>query len=167
MGPDLRMPGLDPEYKTTVFFQMYFQEKNIVLYSGQYGIYIYIYIYRYIYTYYYTTTILSVFSLSVCRSSRPSCPVSPMSLKTGPAASKTFTGAEITVSVLQSRQQRTRIQHPSNVLHFFNAAPEASPDAFTRVSSHYRKSGPFLSHDVIWCVYLKRSSVFRSVKNLG
>ncbi len=28
---------LDPEYKTTAFFQMYFHEKNIVLYSGQYG----------------------------------------------------------------------------------------------------------------------------------
>ncbi len=25
------------EYKTTAFFQMYFQEQNIVLYSGQYG----------------------------------------------------------------------------------------------------------------------------------
>ncbi len=32
------MPGLDPEYKTTAFFQMYLHEKNIVLYSGQYGI---------------------------------------------------------------------------------------------------------------------------------
>ncbi len=27
---------IDPEYKTTAFFQIYFQEKNI-LYSGQYG----------------------------------------------------------------------------------------------------------------------------------
>ncbi len=29
--------SLDPEYKTTAFFQMHFQEKNIVLYSGQYS----------------------------------------------------------------------------------------------------------------------------------
>ncbi len=111
-GPDLRMPGLDPEYKTTVFFQMYFQEKNIVLYSGQYGIYIYIYIHAHIYILLYYNDFIC-FSLSVCRSSRPSCPVSPMSLKTGPAASKTFTGAEITVSVLQSRQQRTAFSTPA------------------------------------------------------
>ncbi len=33
----LTRQSLDPEYKTTTFFQMHFQEKNIVLYSGQYG----------------------------------------------------------------------------------------------------------------------------------
>ncbi len=33
----LTCQSLDPEYKTTAFFQMNFQEKNIVLYSGQYG----------------------------------------------------------------------------------------------------------------------------------
>ncbi len=32
----LTCQSLDPEYKTTAFFQMHFQEKNI-LYSGQYG----------------------------------------------------------------------------------------------------------------------------------
>ncbi len=32
----LTCQSLDPEYKTTAFFNMYFQEKNIVLYSGQY-----------------------------------------------------------------------------------------------------------------------------------
>ncbi len=39
VGVLLTCQSLDPEYKTTVFFQMYFQEKNIVLYSGQYGIF--------------------------------------------------------------------------------------------------------------------------------
>ncbi len=34
----LPTPGLDPEYKTAAFFQMHFQENNIVLYSGQYSI---------------------------------------------------------------------------------------------------------------------------------
>ncbi len=34
--------NLEPEYKTTTFFQMHFQEENII-YSGQYGTYIYIY----------------------------------------------------------------------------------------------------------------------------
>ncbi len=29
----LPTPGLDPEYKTAAFFQMHFQENNIVLYS--------------------------------------------------------------------------------------------------------------------------------------
>ncbi len=38
VGVLLTCQSLDPEYKTTVFFQMNFQEKNIVLYSGQYGI---------------------------------------------------------------------------------------------------------------------------------
>ncbi len=36
VGVLLTCQSLDPEYKTTVF-QMYFQEKNIVLYSGQCG----------------------------------------------------------------------------------------------------------------------------------
>ncbi len=34
----LTCQSLDPEYKTTAFFQMNIQEKNTVLYSGQYGI---------------------------------------------------------------------------------------------------------------------------------
>ncbi len=38
VGVLLTCQSLDPEYKSTVFFQMYFQEKNIVFYSGQYGI---------------------------------------------------------------------------------------------------------------------------------
>ncbi len=37
VGVLLTCQSVDPEYKTTAFFQMYFQEKNIVLYSGQYG----------------------------------------------------------------------------------------------------------------------------------
>ncbi len=37
VGVLLTCQSLDPEYKTSAFFQMYFQEKNIVLYSGQYG----------------------------------------------------------------------------------------------------------------------------------
>ncbi len=37
VGVLLTCQSLDPEYKTTAFFQMYIQEKNIVLYSGQYG----------------------------------------------------------------------------------------------------------------------------------
>ncbi len=37
MQKRLPTPGLDPEYKTTTFFHMLFQEKNLVLYSGQYG----------------------------------------------------------------------------------------------------------------------------------
>ncbi len=37
VGVLLTCQSLDPEYKTTAFFQMYFQEKNIVLYSGQYS----------------------------------------------------------------------------------------------------------------------------------
>ncbi len=37
LGVLLTCQSLDPEYKTNAFFQMYFQEKNIVLYSGQYG----------------------------------------------------------------------------------------------------------------------------------
>ncbi len=37
VGVLLTCQSLDPEYKTTAFFQMHFQEKNIVLYSGQYG----------------------------------------------------------------------------------------------------------------------------------
>ncbi len=36
VGVLLTCQSLDPEYKTTAFFNMYFQEKNIVLYSGQY-----------------------------------------------------------------------------------------------------------------------------------
>ncbi len=40
-----------PEYKTTAFFHMYFQEKKFVLYSGQYGIYIYMCMCVYLYTY--------------------------------------------------------------------------------------------------------------------
>ncbi len=41
VGVLLTCQSVDPEYKTTAFFQMYFQEKNIVLYSGQYGTYKY------------------------------------------------------------------------------------------------------------------------------
>ncbi len=37
VGVLLTCQSLDREYKTTAFFQMYFHEKNIVLYSGQYG----------------------------------------------------------------------------------------------------------------------------------
>ncbi len=36
VGVLLTYQSLDPECKTTAFFQMYFQEKNIV-YLGQYG----------------------------------------------------------------------------------------------------------------------------------
>ena len=36
---------LDPEYKTRRHFQAFFKGKNIVLYSDQYGIYIYLFIY--------------------------------------------------------------------------------------------------------------------------
>ncbi len=36
VGVLLTCQNLDPEYKMTAFFQMYLQEKNIVLYSGQY-----------------------------------------------------------------------------------------------------------------------------------
>ncbi len=40
VGVLLTCQSLDPEYKMATFFQMYFQEKNIilVLYSGQYNI---------------------------------------------------------------------------------------------------------------------------------
>ncbi len=38
VGVLLTYQSIDPECKTTAFFQMYFQEKNIVLYSGQYSI---------------------------------------------------------------------------------------------------------------------------------
>ncbi len=38
VGVLLTCQSLDPEYKMAAFFQMYFQEKNIVLYSGQYSI---------------------------------------------------------------------------------------------------------------------------------
>ncbi len=37
VGVLLTCQSLDPEYKTAAFFQMFFQEKNIVLYLGQYG----------------------------------------------------------------------------------------------------------------------------------
>ncbi len=41
VGVLLTCQSLDPKYKTTAFFfQMYFQEKNIVLYSGQYCIFV-------------------------------------------------------------------------------------------------------------------------------
>ncbi len=35
VGVLLTYQSIDPECKTTAFFQMYFQEKNIVLYLGQ------------------------------------------------------------------------------------------------------------------------------------
>ncbi len=35
VGVLLTCQSLDPEYKTAAFFQMYFQEKNIVLYSNK------------------------------------------------------------------------------------------------------------------------------------
>ncbi len=37
VGVLLTCQSLEHEYKTTAFFHMYFHEKNIVLYSGQYG----------------------------------------------------------------------------------------------------------------------------------
>ncbi len=39
VGVLLTCQSLDPEYKTTAFFQMYFQEKNIVLYLDRYGMF--------------------------------------------------------------------------------------------------------------------------------
>ncbi len=45
VGVLLTCQSLDPEYKTSVFFQMYFQEKYIILHSGQYGIIVYNLIY--------------------------------------------------------------------------------------------------------------------------
>ncbi len=40
VGVLLTCQSLNPEYKTTAFFQMYLQEKNIVLYWGQYSIWL-------------------------------------------------------------------------------------------------------------------------------
>ncbi len=40
VGVLLTCQSVDPEYKTTTFFQMYFQKKTF-LYSGQYGTYKY------------------------------------------------------------------------------------------------------------------------------
>ncbi len=37
VGVLLTCQSLNPEYKTIIFFQMCFQDKNIVLYSGQCG----------------------------------------------------------------------------------------------------------------------------------
>lgn len=69
-------------------------------------------------------------------------------LEDGTSSFKDFHGSRNNRFTSPEQAAKNRIQHPSNVLHFFNAAPEASPDTFTRVSSQYRKSGPFLSHDV-------------------
>ncbi len=87
-------------------------------------------------------------------------------LEDGSSSFKDFHGSRNNRFSSPEQAAKNRIQHPSNVLHFFNAAPESTPESFTRVRSHYRKSGPFLSHDGIWCVHLQPSSVFRSVKNL-
>uniref|UniRef100_A0A673LLG6 Heterogeneous nuclear ribonucleoprotein L-like n=1 Tax=Sinocyclocheilus rhinocerous TaxID=307959 RepID=A0A673LLG6_9TELE len=45
-------------------------------------------------------------------------------------------------AIMPEQAAKNRIQHPSNVLHFFNAAPEASPDSFTRVCEELGVKSP-------------------------
>uniref|UniRef100_A0A672KQ85 Heterogeneous nuclear ribonucleoprotein L-like n=1 Tax=Sinocyclocheilus grahami TaxID=75366 RepID=A0A672KQ85_SINGR len=63
-------------------------------------------------------------------------------LEDGTSSFKDFHGSRNNRFSSPEQAAKNRIQHPSNVLHFFNAAPEASPDSFTRVCEELGVKSP-------------------------
>uniref|UniRef100_A0A673GRQ2 Heterogeneous nuclear ribonucleoprotein L-like n=1 Tax=Sinocyclocheilus rhinocerous TaxID=307959 RepID=A0A673GRQ2_9TELE len=79
--------------------------------------------------------------LNVCVSKQQAImPGQCYELEDGSSSFKDFHGSRNNRFTSPEQAAKNRIQHPSNVLHFFNAAPEASPETFTRVSSHQRQN---------------------------
>lgn len=54
-------------------------------------------------------------------------------LEDGSSSFKDFHGSRNNRFSSPEQAAKNRIQHPSNVLHFFNAAPEASVEIFSEV----------------------------------
>lgn len=85
-------------------------------------------------------------------------------LEDGTSSFKDFHGSRNNRFASPEQAAKNRIQHPSNVLHFFNAAPEASVEVFSEVSSESAECYLF-SIVYLNCASASVSSVFRSVMN--
>ncbi|XP_016397442.1 heterogeneous nuclear ribonucleoprotein L2 isoform X1 [Sinocyclocheilus rhinocerous] len=81
--------------------------------------------------------------LNVCVSKQQAImPGQSYELEDGTSSFKDFHGSRNNRFSSPEQAAKNRIQHPSNVLHFFNAAPEASPDSFTRVCEELGVKSP-------------------------
>uniref|UniRef100_A0A8C1Y8Q4 Heterogeneous nuclear ribonucleoprotein L2 n=1 Tax=Cyprinus carpio TaxID=7962 RepID=A0A8C1Y8Q4_CYPCA len=94
--------------------------------------------------------------LNVCVSKQQAImPGQSYELEDGTSSFKDFHGSRNNRFTSPEQAAKNRIQHPSNVLHFFNAAPEASPDTFTRVM-HCINS--FMSSVLLCCCNVSNAS---------
>ncbi|XP_051966383.1 heterogeneous nuclear ribonucleoprotein L-like isoform X6 [Xyrauchen texanus] len=81
--------------------------------------------------------------LNVCVSKQQAImPGQSYELDDGTSSFKDFHGSRNNRFTSPEQAAKNRIQHPSNVLHFFNAAPEASPDVFTRICEELGVKSP-------------------------
>uniref|UniRef100_A0A8C1RX25 Heterogeneous nuclear ribonucleoprotein L2 n=1 Tax=Cyprinus carpio TaxID=7962 RepID=A0A8C1RX25_CYPCA len=81
--------------------------------------------------------------LNVCVSKQQAImPGQSYELEDGTSSFKDFHGSRNNRFTSPEQAAKNRIQHPSNVLHFFNAAPEASPDTFTRICEELGVKSP-------------------------
>lgn len=86
---------------------------------------------------------LFLFFLSVSKQ-QAIMPGQSYELEDGSSSFKDFHGSRNNRFTSPEQAAKNRIQHPSNVLHFFNSAPEAAPEVFTRVSWCQIRVGAFL-----------------------
>ncbi|XP_016327358.1 heterogeneous nuclear ribonucleoprotein L2 isoform X1 [Sinocyclocheilus anshuiensis] len=81
--------------------------------------------------------------LNVCVSKQQAImPGQSYELEDGSSSFKDFHGSRNNRFTSPEQAAKNRIQHPSNVLHFFNAAPEASPETFTRICEELDVKSP-------------------------
>uniref|UniRef100_A0A673GRK9 Heterogeneous nuclear ribonucleoprotein L-like n=1 Tax=Sinocyclocheilus rhinocerous TaxID=307959 RepID=A0A673GRK9_9TELE len=81
--------------------------------------------------------------LNVCVSKQQAImPGQCYELEDGSSSFKDFHGSRNNRFTSPEQAAKNRIQHPSNVLHFFNAAPEASPETFTRICEELDVKSP-------------------------
>uniref|UniRef100_A0A8C1ACP3 Heterogeneous nuclear ribonucleoprotein L2 n=1 Tax=Cyprinus carpio carpio TaxID=630221 RepID=A0A8C1ACP3_CYPCA len=94
--------------------------------------------------------------LNVCVSKQQAImPGQSYELEDGTSSFKDFHGSRNNRFTSPEQAAKNRIQHPSNVLHFFNAAPEASPDTFTRVMHSINS---FMSSVLLCCCNVSNRS---------
>lgn len=75
-----------------------------------------------------------LFSLCSVSKQQAIMPGQSYELEDGSTSFKDFHGSRNNRFTSPEQAAKNRIQHPSNVLHFFNAQPDSSVEIFTQVS---------------------------------
>lgn len=68
-------------------------------------------------------------------------------LEDGSSSFKDFHGSRNNRFASPEQAAKNRIQHPSNVLHFFNAQPDVTPELFSQVGANWSQNYTFPRRD--------------------